>query len=386
MQRILHAPRANWQKIVEEQGLTFWESDGQLYWDESAYYRFSSGELDALESATQELDALCLQAVEHVISRGDWERFGVPEPLRAWVERSWEVERRTIVGRFDLWFDGREIKLLEYNADTPTGLIEAAVAQWFWLKDCFVDEADQFNSIHENLLDAWAQLKIRTAGDVLHFTGIDDGGEDYMTANYLLDTAAQSGWSTKYLPIENLGWNAPLNSFVDEEERAIELIWKLYPWEWLRREGFGRHLANARTRWLEAPWKMLLSNKAILVVLWELFPDHPLLLRAEMEPWSDSYARKPLLGREGANVSLVENGRELAVAGGLYGAGCLYQELKPLPEFDGNFPVCGSWMVNGVACGLGIREDRGLISGDNSRFVPHLLATDDTDKVTDKHR
>lgn len=293
MQRLNHPPRPNWQSLVELQGLTFWESEGQLYWDESAYYRFTASEIDALEAATQELDALCLKAVEHIVSRGDWERFGVPDHLQGWVKRSWESERQTIIGRFDLWFDGREIKLLEYNADTPTGLIEAAVAQWFWLKDCFVDEYDQFNSLHENLLEAWAQLKRESGGSALHFAGIDDGGEDYMTANYLLDTATQSGWSTKYLAMEHLGWNARLNAFVDEEERAIETIWKLYPWEWLRRENFGQHLPKSRTRWLEAPWKMLLSNKMILVVLWELFPEHPLLLRAAMEPWSDSYARKP---------------------------------------------------------------------------------------------
>lgn len=154
-------PRANWENIVNSQGCTFYLTDGRPYWDESAYYRFSSHEIDELERATQELNNLCLQAVEHVIRHRQYARFAIPPGFESWIERSWEQEELTIYGRFDLAFDGSSIKLLEYNADTPTGLIEAAVIQWFWMKDVFTDEPhpDQFNSLHERLIEAWQTLK-----------------------------------------------------------------------------------------------------------------------------------------------------------------------------------------------------------------------------------
>ena len=376
MKRLHLEARADWIKRTAQVGLTFDdEEEGPSYWNERAAYQFSGAEIERLENATQQLDTMCLSAVEHVIARGLWDEFEIPFGFQEWIRRSWETQERTIYGRFDLWFDGRDIKLLEFNADTPTGLIEAAVVQWHWLQDRFGDDPqiDQFNSIHERLIEAWAALRAETGANLLHVTSIDDGYEDYMTANYLRDTAIQAGFETRYLPIDRVGWNDKRGAFTDESEDEIALIFKLYPWEWLLRERFGFHLTQAATRWMEAPWKMLLSNKAILVVLWELFPAHPLLLRTQFQPWSDSYARKPRLGREGANTLLMRDNREIGSNGGPYDGAVIYQELCSLPEFDGNYPVCGSWLVNGWACGLGIREDSGLITSNGSRFVPHLM-------------
>ncbi len=370
MQRISTTPRPDWEKVVADQGLTFHLTDGRPYWDESAFYEFSAAQIDHLEAASQELHEMCLAAVEHVIARDLWAQFQIPDSLVPWITSSWGRRERSIYGRFDLWFDGRDIKLLEYNADTPTGLIEAAVVQWEWLKNRWGDAGDQWNSIHERLIAAWAGLRSES-GDFLHVTSIDDGDEDFMTANYLRDTAVQAGFSTHYLGIDRIAWHPARRRFLDERGREIGLIFKLYPYEWMMREEFGTFVPNAPTRWVEPPWKMILSNKALLVVLWELFPDHPLLLRAALEPWGDSYARKPLLAREGANVSLVENGARVFETGGMYSGPFVYQELRMLPDFGGHFPVLGSWIVDGQAAGLGIREDSGLITGNGSRFVPH---------------
>lgn len=357
---------------MADQGLTFYESDAEPYWDESAFYQFSSSQIDQIEAATDELNRLCLQAIDAVIARDLWDKFEIPRALVPWITASWGRRERPIYGRFDLWFDGREIKLLEFNADTPTGLIEASLAQWGWVRDKFGESGDQFNSIHERLVEAWAGLRGQS-GPLLHVASIDDGEEDFMTANYLRDTAAQGGFETHYLPVERIAYHDARRQFLDERGREIHQIFKLYPWEWLAREEFGQFLPLSRTRWIEPPWKMIWSNKALLVLLWELFPDHPLLLRAAFEPWNSSYAKKPLLAREGANVSLVKNGEPLLESGGPYSGPFVYQELKPLPEFDGNYPVIGSWLIGGYAAGIGIREDSQLITGNGSRFVPHRL-------------
>jgi glutathionylspermidine synthase len=140
------------------------------------------------------------------------------------------------------------------------------------------------------------------------------------------------------------------------------------------KEQFGPYLLKSDTQWLEAPWKMLLSNKAILPLLCQLFPECPYLLRASWEPLGSAYVKKPILGREGANVAIISGGRMLAETAGTYAdCPCVYQEYHPLPSFDGNYPVLGSWMVNGYACGMGIREDRDLITQNTSRFVPHVI-------------
>ncbi len=372
MQRITGQPRTDWQKRVESQGFHFHTADDEPYWDESAYYRFTAGEVDVLEAATQELDRMCLAAVEQVIAQRRFEQFQIPPEFVDLVCQSWERDEFTVYGRFDLAYDGQSPpKLLEYNADTPTALLEAAVVQWFWFKDVLGD-LDQFNSIHERLIEAWGSQKGSIKGPI-HFAAMADSLEDFMTVNYLRDTAIQAGFKTQYLPVEEIGWNAARRCFTDQHEKPLDCAFKLYPWEWMLREDFGPHLLEGSTRWLEAPWKMLLSNKAILAVLYELFPDSPYLLEASFEPLSGAYVRKPLFSREGANIVVMEDGVEVLTTDGVYTGPYVYQRRWPLRAFDGRYPVIGSWMVNGYACGIGIREDTFQITQNTSRFVPHVF-------------
>ena len=121
---------------------------------------------------------------------------------------------------------------------------------------------------------------------------------------------------------------------------------------------------------------MLLSNKALLVVLWELYPGHPNLLPAYLDAPAalTSYVQKPLLGREGASMRIVTpDGVQTATAGEYGAEGYVFQEFCPLPEFDGEHPVLGAWVVGDEAAGLGIRETSGLITDDTSSFVPHRI-------------
>jgi glutathionylspermidine synthase len=381
MMRVTTDPRADWAKVVESQGLLFHSIDGEPYWDESAYYLFEAEEVDQVEAATLELDALCLEAVEHVVAEGRFDEVGIPPAFRDFVARSWEVDEHTIYGRFDFSFDGaRPPKLLEYNADTPTALLEAAVIQWFWSKALLeplsaADRArfDQFNSIHERLIEAWGRVG-RELGRSVAFAALADSVEDVMTVAYLRDTAIQAGIKAQPIAVKDIGWDARRRVFTDPRERPIEILFKLYPWEWMLREPFGQFLPQGPTRWLEPPWKMVLSSKGILPILYELFPDCPYLLAAGFEPFGDSYVSKPIHSREGANVAIVQGGRTVAETGGEYGDGPrIYQETHPLPSFGGRYPVVGSWIVNGHACGMGIREDDGPITRNTSRFLPHLF-------------
>lgn len=380
MQRMPVSPRPRWQEIVEAQGLVFHTADSVPYWDESACYHFTAEEIDLIEKATYELDRMCLEAVEYVLETGQLAAFGIPFGYHDLIRESWEKDELTVVGRFDLSYDGQggAPRLLEYNADTPTSLLEAAVIQWFWMKDVFGEEAavDQFNSIHERLIGAWKAVREAAFGAPVHFTCIEESDEDFLTTTYLRDTAEQAGLRTAFLDLSQVGWNPDAREFRGLDDEPIHVLFKLYPWEMIFRDEFGAHIGQARTRWFEPPWKAILSNKAILPVLYRLFPDSPYLLKASFEPLVEPHVMKPIHSREGANIRILCDGQMLAETGGPYTEGPhIYQELAPLPDFDGRRAVLGSWMVNGYACGLGIREDDGPITTNLSRFVPHIFTS-----------
>ena len=162
------------------------------------------------------------------------------------------------------------------------------------------------------------------------------------------------------------------------EYHRIKNLFKLYPWEWLIHENFGSHISETLDQmfWMEPTWKLLLSNKGILPILWELYPGHPNLLPAYFQrpEAMTQYAKKPLLSREGANVTLVTGNNTFQSSGDYGEEGFIYQEYCPLPAFGGeNFPVLGSWVIDQEAAGMGIRESKQLITDNTSRFVPHII-------------
>jgi len=382
MKRLVCKPRDHWSDKVEEVGLTFHTADGVPYWDESAFYELTSREVDTLEKAANDLHEMCIEAAQWVIDENRFAEMGIPELAVPLIRRSWERDDFSLYGRFDLAYDGdKPPKLLEYNADTPTSLVEAAVAQWYWLQDTY-PQADQFNGIHERLIGAWKKFRSQ-APDKVWLGGVKNHLEDAQTVLYIQDTCHQAGLETEALFIEDLGYDSRSKRFVDLACNEVRAYFKLYPWEWMWGEDFSKYLEQEQIHFIEPMWKMLLSNKAILVALWRRFPDHPNLLPAyftldELKKTrgmsSVDYVRKPKLSREGANVCIVRNGSVVTETVGEYGSeGWIYQAAIDLPRFDGNYPVMGVWMVNHEACGLGIREDRTPVTGNLSRFIPHLF-------------
>jgi glutathionylspermidine synthase len=384
VRRIICPERDDWVATAEAAGFDFHTIEGERYWDERAYYAFTLDQIERqIEAPTGDIDAMCLELVGRAVgSERDLRRLKIPETFWPLIRDSWRRDEASLYGRLDLSFDGRgPAKLLEYNADTPTSIFEAAVFQWTWLEQAIERRivparADQFNSIHERLIEAWKKV---AAGRYLHLAGTTGNTEDAGTLAYLEDTARQAGLQTTLLDIEAIGWRDD-GCFVDLANREIQLAFKLYPWEWMFQEAFGGHLTGAATRWIEPPWKAILSNKGILPLLWEMFPNHPNLLPAFFEDDPDaaklgtSFVRKPLYSREGANVALITGGMTLVEQQGPYGAeGFIRQALAPPANFSGQYPVIGSWLVDHTPCGLSIREDENPITGNTSRFLPHAI-------------
>ncbi|MFZ6844368.1 glutathionylspermidine synthase family protein [Undibacterium sp. RuTC16W] len=368
-------PRDNWQAQFEALGFNYHSIDG-LYWDERYAYRFSSDQIDMLEQATIDLHQMALQAVDHVIRHERLAQFAIPRSFWPLVEQSWHDKEFSLYGRFDLSWDGTgHPKMLEYNADTPTGLVESSVAQWYWLQDV-LPHADQFNSLHEKLIARW---KTYPAKGMLHFVCAGGNEEDEGNLSYLRDTAIQAGCATKQCAIEDIGWDPSQAAFVDAMNVRIDNVFKLYPWEWLSRETFATHLLATPMRIIEPAWKMILSNKAILPVMWELFPHHPNLLPAFFDAWriQGDFVKKPLYSREGENISIYANGTVLHTPGQYGAEGFIYQAYAPQPKFDDGitpaFTSIGSWVIGDDAAGIGIREDESLITKNTSRFIPHYF-------------
>ncbi|MEO7405130.1 MAG: glutathionylspermidine synthase family protein, partial [Burkholderiales bacterium] len=357
MQREKTTPRRDWRRRCEEVGFHYHTIDG-TYWDESVCYRFDADQIDALEAATSELHRLCLEACEHVVKRKRLAEFAIPAEYQSLVIDSWRAHDPTLFGRFDLaWTGSGAPKLLEYNADTPTALLEASVVQWQWMEDV-KPGSDQFNSIHEKLIAHWGAFRaLVPKGDPITFVCAKDSQEDLGNLEYLRDTAMQGGFGTEQLFIEDLGWDAGDRCFVNETENRVTALFKLYPWEWLVHEAFGKYLLAKTCAMIEPPWKMLLSNKAILAVLWELFPNHENLLPAFRDPscLTGDYVRKPILSREGANIELRSTVGGIVTAGDYGAEGFVYQAYAPIFSADGQYAVLGSWVIGDEPAGIGIR-------------------------------
>ena len=373
MERIVTTPRKNYVKKLESISFNYHSK----YWNESAYYRFSTGEIDEIQSATNELYKMCLTAVQHVIDNDLFDKLHIDRDLIPLILRSWENDEPSIYGRFDLAYDGiTSPKMLEFNGDTPGTLYESSIVQQKWLEDVSA-KSKQFNIIHENLLIYFNHLLEYLNGEKLHFTSVDSD-EDVTMVKYLMDIATKVGIATEYIGVEDIGWDENNNEFVDLNDETILNVFKLYPWEWLIQEKFGMSIVtdNAESKWIEPAWKVILSSKGILAILWELFPNHQYLLPTFFDDPNGmrSYVKKPIFSREGSNVTIFRNGVQSTSVEGEYGEeGYVYQKLYELPNYDENYPIIGSWVIGEESSGIGIRENNSEITDKNSRFVPHLI-------------
>jgi len=346
MQRISSAPRAGWQDIVREQALVYAGADvpqALAQWDESACYVLTMREVRGLEAATNELHDLCLAAARHVVTTARYAEFGVPPWAAPALRQSLTAGAPSLYGCLDLWYDGASPpKLLEYHADVPPALVEAAICQWYWLEQTRPDQ-DQWNQLHERLVTGWHAVAMRLGEKSVHcgWSDLDLSGANRVAVGYLAETARQAGLAVHVLPMRAIGWDG--SRFVDDRAEPILTCFKLYPWSWMVREPYGplALAETSRVNWLEPAWKLLLSSPALHALLWELNPGHPNLLPAQ--PGSP-------------------------------------REVAPLPTFEGQFVAVSSWVVSdamgrGRAAGVGFRESTGPTMTEYARFVPHVVTS-----------
>lgn len=381
MKKVACDERPGWRSYAESVGFEFHTFDGEAYWDETAYYQFNLRQIEQdLEEPTEELHQMALGLVDDVIRDEEkLKQLAIPEKFWDFVADSWRNKAPSLYGRLDLVYDGTgPAKLLELNYDTPTSLFETGFFQWVWLEDQIMrgkvpQGADQFNSLQDQLEAAFANLPL---ANPLYFASVANSIEDKGTVMYLMDIAKQAGVDSRFIELEQLGEAS--GQLVDLEGFAIGGLFKLYPWEFMVQEDFASVIISSQTQWLEPGWKMLLSNKGILPLLWQKHQGHPNLLESHFEQPGQSFGagwvRKPLFSREGANVELVTlSGEKISEPGPYADSPFIRQKLHPLPKFGDSYTMIGSWVVGNSAAGIGIREDNSLITKDSSRFLPHII-------------
>ncbi|MGX1924640.1 glutathionylspermidine synthase family protein [Vibrio sp. NH-7] len=378
--------RPDWKALAQRYGFGFHSMYDKPYWDESAFYQFNLQQIEHdLEAPTEELHQMCLSIVDKVLRDEQlMRRCAIPEAMWDQVRASWLRNEPSLYSRLDFAYNGSgPAKLYENNADTPTSLFETAFWQWVWLEDvvnqgAMARNADQFNILQDYLIERFKEISTLQPGQVLHFSCCKYTEEDKGTVQYLEDCAKEAGLQTAFVYVEDIGVSRQ-GHFVDSHDREIRWMFKLYPWEFMFEDPYSVHLATANVNWLEPMWKSILSNKALLPLLWQEFEGHPNLLPAYFSDDAKAatlkdYVIKPLFSREGANIEIVREGRSIVKTDGPYQSDLsIVQQYAPLPKFGDNHTLVGSWLVNDRAAGISIREDASLVTQDMARYIPHVI-------------
>jgi len=372
-----------------------WHTDS----DESSYISdelvvISKLEAEAYYAATNELYDMYIEAAEHVVENNLFHEIGIPFNLIETIKESWENDIHWhLYGRFDLagGIDGKPIKLLEFNADTPTALFEIAIIQWAILKQNNMEESSQFNAIYEALIDNFKRL-VTLEEDVSHFeekyddwkflfTSIRGNSEEENTVRLLQHIANEAGFETAFAYIDDVEFDPEEGIFVGDEN--YELWFKLIPWEDIALEEsdlamlLSNIIKNQKAIIFNPAYTLLFQSKGLLKILWDLYPNHPLLLESSFEPLNgQKQVKKPIFGREGGNVSILdENATELESVDGDYANHkMIYQAYTKLAtDTEGNSYQAGVFYAY-EACGLGFRKGN-LILDNMSKFVGHVISS-----------
>ena len=398
--------RENWKDVARQLGFFATLFDDPPYWVEAIEQPFCAVfSIDEIEEliipATVELNRLALEAVHYVCTSPEsdsiLQRMKIPQAYWKAIRASWTQGSPSLYGRMDFAYSNGELKLLELNFDTASALYESAVFQSIWFSDLVSSgqievNCGQFNRIHEQLFAAFSSLSKRMPD--MHFTCAAGFEEDEETTKYLQSCARLAGLNSKFLYLHDLGFDET-GRLIDLSGGEITTLFKLYAWEKfieddeLIEKQTGKStlrpiIEEGRTTFFEPAWKIILSNKGILPVLWKLAPDCRWLLESYFSDSDDAarlvnkpHARKPIFGRQGLNISLIypdDYAKGVDTSGNYGKEGYVLQSIHPLAKHEDYHILLGSWTVCGQASGIGIRAELSPItSGRNCLFVPHYV-------------
>ncbi|RDU65191.1 glutathionylspermidine synthase family protein [Helicobacter sp. MIT 14-3879] len=378
-------------EMLEEIGLEWHtDSDNTPYIQDEAI-GITNDEAEAFYEAGNELYDMFIEAGEYVIKNNLFFELDIPTILIDTIKQSWENEVHWhIYGRFDFagGIDGKPIKLLEFNADTPTLLYESALVQWALLKHNGMNEDSQFNNIFEAVSNNFKRM-ITLGNDIEQFDEIYEGwsvlfssirgnSEEERTTRFLMECALNAGLNSNFCYIDEIVFNEENGVFFNDKQ--YEFLFKLLPWEIISIDEpelaliINKMMENKNTIFLNPAYTLLFQSKRMLKILWDLFPSHPLLLETSYDKLNNKkQIEKVSFGREGANIKILDNsGKILEQKDGEYGNyKKIYQEFYELNFYNGFYYQPNVFFAY-ESCGLGFRKGGGIM--DNmSKFVSHFI-------------
>lgn len=378
------------QEYLEQMGFS-WHTDK----DGSAYIAdelvcVKASEANAYYKAANELYDMFVAAAQNVIDNNRFDELGIPFNLIDAVKMSWENDVHWhLYGRFDLagGLDNKPIKLIEFNADTPTSLFESAILQWALLKQNEMNEQEQFNSIYESLMDNFKRLITLESsverfeeyykGWKILFSSLAGNDEDELTTRLLEHIAKEAGFKTNFSYIDEVEFS-PEGIFKDGLN--YEYLFKLIPWENIAiDEGelatlLSQVMKNQKAIILNPAYTLLFQSKGILKVLWELYENHPLLLKTDDKILANTKCvKKPLFGREGANISIIEPDGSVSfqTQGEYANDKFIYQEFSEFNAHQNELYQAGVFFAY-EGCGLGFRKGK-LVLDNFAKFLGHII-------------
>ena len=377
---------------LEEIGLSWHtDSDGSKYVSDELV-EVSQEEAEAYYEAVNALYDMYTEAAQYVIDNDLFFELGIPFNLIKIIKKSWENDVHWhIYGRFDLagGIDGQDIKLIEFNADTPTALFETALLQWAILHFNNMDEEHQFNNVYEaisnnfkrliTLFDDPDRFEELYDGWKILFSSIEGNDEEEATTKLLQQMATDAGFVTKFEFLQQVRFDE--DGIYDSNDINYEYWFKLYPWEDIAVDEpelattLTNIMHNQKAIILNPAYTLLFQSKGMMAILYELFPDSPYLLKTSFEPLQGiKQIEKPVFGREGANTKILdENGNILAQTTGPYeNHKKVYQEYVEFAKDIHGVKYQAGVFFAYEACGLSFRKG-GEILDNMSKFVGHVI-------------
>ncbi|KAG5501073.1 hypothetical protein GH5_04666 [Leishmania sp. Ghana 2012 LV757] len=377
---------------LEETAVSYYESNHEFH-------------LRCVAYGTQ-LHAIFLEATAQVIESDEKLRlFSIPEEFWPRIRHSWAHQQTYISGRFDFAFNNEtlELKCFEYNADSASTLLECGRIQQKWAESVGLDKQGTRGSgfaVERNLKMAWTYSG---ATGRVHFC-VDQEREEQYTALYCMQAAEATGLEGKLCILFDEFSFDDEGHIVDSDGVRVRNVWKTWMWESAITDYYAARKERGED-WKPSPkdkvrlcdlllgydwdilyfepmWKVIPSNKAILPMIYHNHPEHPAILRAEYELSDElrvcGYAKKPIVGRVGSNVTITYgDGGVHAESGGNYGKrNMIYQQLFPLTKQDDYYAIIGGWMIGDAFSGTGIREDKSIITGVESPFAAIRIKID----------
>lgn len=377
------APRV---EKLRELGFTWADLEDEEYWlDAVAVMRRET--YTELKEASAKLWMILDKAVRYVHLKHDlYDLLGIPPILWKMLDESKMPEPGLIsrYARFDFAVAGDgTIKLLELNADTPTGYVEASIATPWICSQAGIFSPN--TEMEELLAAAWNEERPDTAACVAYGSHQEDSG----TIDALV---RHSGLDIRCVDCLDLWIDE--GTVKDSEDRIIKRMFALYPKEWMAVDEGGDALAYAiesgQLQLFNGPHSILLQSKGLIATVWGMYELGLLFDEEEREAissyilptynkpvFSGSFVSKSVFGREGGSVRIFNDSGDLELQDedGFDSSvffPTVYQkraEMARIQAPEGELHLLtGMFVINGKPCGL-LGRAGGPITGNTSHFI-----------------